>query len=350
MVSEACALAALAAWPLPSDPLVTPVTTGLINLTYRVELKDGPTYALQRLSPIFGKEVHQDIEAVTEHLQAKGHVTPQLIRTQEGYLDHELSDGRGLWRLMTWIDGVCYTRLEGPALAYSAGQALGQFHAALADFKQDFAHKRLGVHDSLRHLEALKTALNTHQDHRNYSEICALGLKILEAAETLEPLPPTSDRVVHGDPKVSNLVFAPSGEGRAWIDLDTVARMALPLELGDAFRSWCNPSGEDVTQAHFDIELFEASVQGYARGVGGTIHPTEQNSLVLATRWIMLELAARFCRDALEECYFGWDANRYPSRSAHNQVRAEGQWALAQDLAEKSEMAERRVHIAFRAQ
>jgi hypothetical protein len=40
---------------------------------------------------------------------------------------------------------------------------------------------------------------------------------------------------------------------------------------------------------------------------------------------IMIELAARFCADALNESYFAWDPVRFPSRSEHNRVRAEGQ-------------------------
>ncbi len=32
--------------------------------------------------------------------------------------------------------------------------------------------------------------------------------------------------------------------------------------------------------------------------------------------------------DALEESYFGWDAERFPARGEHNAARAEGQWQL----------------------
>ena len=40
-----------------------------------------------------------------------------------------------------------------------------------------------------------------------------------------------------------------------------------------------------------------------------------------ATLTITVELAARFCADALRERYFRWDERRYASASAHNQAR-----------------------------
>ena len=44
---------------------------------------------------------------------------------------------------------------------------------------------------------------------------------------------------------------------------------------------------------------------------------------------VSLELASRFAADAILDSYFGWDATRFPSRRAHNLVRARGQFSLA---------------------
>lgn len=359
MVDDASARQALAAWSfVPSHARLSRITTGLINQTYRVEAGDDGVFALQKLSPIFGREVHLDIDAVTRHLEDKGLITPRLVPTDHGSLDVSVAyssseDGpgsrEGVWRLMTWVDGVNRTQLDGPEPARASGRLLGRFHAALADFRAPFAHTRLGVHDTPKHLAGLAQALDEGRTHPAHADIAPLGEAILRAAAQLPPLPEVSDRVVHGDPKISNLVFAPDGTGRALIDLDTLARMPLPLELGDAFRSWCNPSGEDANNARFDLELFEAAVQGYAEGSSGSVAPEERDALVSATRTIMVELAARFCRDALEDRYFGWDPVRFPSRSVHNRVRAAGQLALSADLQSRSAEAERCVKLAFRS-
>lgn len=340
---------ALQAWSttIGREPRVTPITTGLINLTFRVETEAGRRYALQRLAPIFGREVHVDIEAVTAHLEGHGVLTPRLVRTANDALDVQLTEDGSVWRLMTWIDGVCHTRLVDPRLGGAAGQLLGRFHAALTDFEVPFRHARLGVHDTPRHLQGLRAALDAGRVHPDHAVIAPLGEAILRAAERLPPLPDLPRRVVHGDPKVSNLVFTAEGHGRALIDLDTLARMPLPLELGDALRSWCNPNGEDAQSARFDLEIFEAAITGYAEQAHQAIDLAERDALVTGTRTIMVELAARFCRDAFEDRYFGWDPERFPTRSAHNRVRAERQLALAQDLEQRAAEAERIARRAF---
>ena len=135
---------------------------------------------------------------------------------------------------------------------------------------------------------------------------------------------------MHGDPKLNNVVFDPeTGEGKALVDLDTLARMPLVLELGDAFRSWCNPSGEERAGPSFELPVFEAALEGYARGSDGLLRPEERDALVAATATIMLELAARFARDALEESYFGWSPERFGTRGDHNMMRAHVQRELA---------------------
>ena len=66
----------------------------------------------------------------------------------------------------------------------------------------------------------------------------------------------------------------------ALIDLDTVGPMALAAELGDAWRSWCNPAGEDEPEkARFDIELFRSSLSGFAH-TAPHLSPIEWENLV----------------------------------------------------------------------
>ena len=71
------------------------------------------------------------------------------------------------------------------------------------------------------------------------------------------------------------------------------------------------------------------------------------DGLVDATATIMVELAARFAADALNEAYFGWDEARFSSRGAHNLLRARGQLALAKRLAEQRTEAQAIVTRAF---
>ena len=132
-------------------------------------------------------------------------------------------------------------------------------------------------------------------------------------------------------------MFARDGDrALCLIDLDTLARMPIALELGDALRSWCNPRTEDATDAHFQRPLFEAAVEGYAAEARGFLTPVEWQSIPAGTLTVCVELAARFCTDALRERYFRWDASRYPSASAHNQARTRGQLQVAENAFDRA--------------
>jgi aminoglycoside phosphotransferase (APT) family kinase protein len=162
--------------------------------------------------------------------------------------------------------------------------------------------------------------------------VTVAGEKIFELAQTLEPLPSVPDRLVHGDPKISNVIFQQS-HAVCLIDLDTIARAPVALELGDALRSWCNPAGEDSLQAGFVMARYEAALQGYRRGAADFLLADEWQAVPAATLSIALELAARFAADALNESYFGWDRKRFETASEHNLQRARAQLTLAGDIA-----------------
>ena len=42
----------------------------------------------------------------------------------------------------------------------------------------------------------------------------------------------------------------------------------------------------------------------------------------------------------MNQSYFGWDPQRFPSRAAHNFVRASGQLSLARSLSDQRAQAE----------
>jgi Ser/Thr protein kinase RdoA (MazF antagonist) len=326
---------------------VRPIGAGLINQTFAVQGAPGGSFVLQRLHAIFPAEVNDDIEVVTAHLAARGLVTPRLLRTRDGarWVEH----AGGIWRALTFVDGVCLDRLENPGQAREAGALLGRFHRALSDLRHDFRSARAGVHDTARHLANLRQALASHAGHPRFGAIEPLAQRILTAAGALPALPEVTPRIVHGDPKLNNILFdADRRRAICLIDLDTLAHMRLPLELGDAFRSWCNPAGEDHSRAWFSLELFAAGVEGYATEARAFVTPAEWRGIVGATQTICVELAARFCADALKESYFAWNPAAFPSRSEHNQVRAESQLTVAGSLVQQRDAAEAAVRDAFR--
>jgi Ser/Thr protein kinase RdoA (MazF antagonist) len=139
---------------------------------------------------------------------------------------------------------------------------------------------------------------------------------------------------VHGDLKISNLLFRRDPvRAAALVDLDTVGMGTMAFELGDAMRSWCNPHGEDAGQVHFELPIFAAAIAGFRSEADRLVTRDEKIAIVTGLETVCIELAARFCVDVFEDRYFGWDPARFPSRRAHNLVRARGQLALGRQVA-----------------
>lgn len=305
--------------------------TGLINRTYLVEGLSG-NVVVQRLHPVFAGPVNEDIEAVTAHLAAKGLSTPRPVRCDDGALWVEGADERP-WRALSYVAGESVDRVPSPALAREAARLVASFHLAVADLSWDYRHVRVGVHDTAKHLTTLRKALEDHRGHRLFAQVAPLASELLDAAQRLPDFSPLPLRHCHGDLKISNVLFS-GPKALCLVDLDTLGRMIWPFELGDAMRSWCNPSGEDVSSAAIDTAIFTAALEGYASVARPASFPTCEEALALVDglATICLELSARFLADALNETYFGFDAARFPARGEHNLLRGRGQWALRQSV------------------
>lgn len=304
------------------------ISIGLINETYLVEA-GADKFILQKLNPIFKKEAILDFSAVSGHLEKKEMMCQKILPTSDGSLFVEAD--REVWRVLSFIPGIVFTKTNSPEMVYEAGKILGKFHFAVGDFGYEFKHKRPMHHATdifVAKLEKLSKSVSD-KDFKRLAEGILSNIKNLYLPKTLRKT------VTHGDPKISNIIFQ-SGKAVALIDLDDCGREHNALiELGDAFRSWCG-SAEDDKNNHFDMEKFKAGLNGYFDGSKNFLNKDEVRLIPQAVKLITLELAMRFLTDYIEDNYFGWDKMRYQSRRAHNLARANGQLALFQDLEAKS--------------
>lgn len=316
---------------------ITPIPS-LINQTYVVHnagTAGPPILVLQRLHPVFGPHVHLDIEAATAHLAARQLETPRLVHTRGGELwtvDTSQKEPR-VWRALTYVDGVTVHRSPDARWLQAAAALLGRFHNALTDFEHTFVHVR-PIHDTPRHFSSLAVALASERALGD-RESRDLGGEILRQAEGVRAdFSALPERTLHGDPKLSNVMFHQGSPPRArcLIDLDTLGRGPLGHELGDALRSWCNPAGEDVAQPVIDAGLFEAVLTAYAGSCPRSVNEEELWSALDGVETISLELASRFAADAMLDTYFGWDNTRFATRREHNLVRARGQLSLSRSV------------------
>lgn len=304
---------------------------GLINETFLI----GQDHVLQRLHPIFGPGVNDDINAVGGLLRRCGVSVPEVRATDAG--DYSVAH-EGVWRLLSFLPGRTLHQLgtgdDGKAKARSAGRLVGRFHAALAGETHAFSSER-PFHDTAQRLSQLDEAVVLHRGHRFAEEVgeMARGMRLFwDDLDRGEVLP---RRICHGDLKVSNLRFARQGhEALSILDLDTLTMGTLDAELGDAFRSWCNPSVEHDPHPKWDMALFRAAWEGLEATLGESMTDGERVSVVQGTMRITLELSARFAADALNESYFGFDPKVAGTRGEHNLMRARSQWALTKIVKE----------------
>ncbi len=334
------------AWEWPGQPTVQRHDVGLINQTFTVEHRGELIAILQRLNTdIFLPEVHEDIEAITSALATAEVPTTRLKRTAKGELWHTDAEG-GVWRALTPVGDRTIDKLQDPSDAYAAGALVARFHAALQGFSWDFRSVRAGAHDTDAHMDRLSRAVDERRKHRLWWDVASLSETITAGWQTLQIPVGLPRRIIHGDLKISNVRFTGS-EATALIDLDTLAWGTLDIELGDAMRSWCNPTEEDDKKARFDLEIFRAAMSGYAAGSGAE-GPTELewSSIIPGLERICWELAARFAWDALDESYFGWNKAKYPTAGEHNLARARGQVQLAKSVRAQRGAAEEALEAA----
>ncbi len=314
-----------------------PLRKGLIHRTYEVCLS-GAEFILQRVNPAFSPRIHENIRAVTDHLRDKGITTICLRETREGspYLD---LGKQGVWRMMERLPGVTFDRCESLDQARQGARLVGAFHNALLDFDEPLEPVGFPFHEFDTHRRDLGSAIREHAEHPLARDVEHLARDLLRAADDWQPPKDLPCHVVHGDLKFNNMLFAGHGEQEriqpvALIDLDTLARLPLYYDWGDAWRSWCNQKNGDDSAARLDLDIFRASCEGLMSALQFSPTPAEIDSLTHGLERVSLELAIRFAEDALRECHWSWDAERYGRAGEHNLARARGQFALFEQARE----------------
>ena len=324
----------LASYDVAAESFET-VTAGLIHRS--LFLRDGQNQRIavaQRLHPAFAPSVNTDIHAVTKHLQATGIPSPSIIPTVNNQLCVMVDDH--CWRLLTYVDGTSLSTIDNPVQAHAAGMTLGRFHQALTTLTHTFVFRRENVHNTSFHLTRLQDAIAKHNTFPSFGP---LAHDIVQAANHLPTIHSAPNRILHGDPKLSNILFDNPTRQLAicLVDFDGVGTHSIAYELGDALRSWCTCGPQD--QPKLSLELTRASLQGY-RSTQNDLIPAEINSIIPALETVCVELAARFCVDIIEDHYFAWDETHYSSRAEHNTARAAGQLFLAQTVAKHRSVLE----------
>jgi Ser/Thr protein kinase RdoA (MazF antagonist) len=307
----------LEAYDLGSIEKISRISDGLIHQTYMAG-----DFILQRLHPLLGTaEIAQDFLTVTTYLTKEGFPAPEAALAQGGEV--LVYDGEFSWRMQTFINGRTFSAVSDPLVAKEAGAMYARLHKALSGMDYEF-QSELKLHETKKIFSEFQETLEKWRGEKLLEEVRE------EVDFILEALP---RRVIHGDPKISNILFK-GGEAIGVIDLDTCNNHTILVDIGDAFRSWCGKE-EDDSENVFNLELFKAGWQGYTENAGDFLTGEERALVPKAISCITLELAARFLKDLFDDNYFGWNAERYESRREHNLARVRGQVALYKDIQKK---------------
>jgi aminoglycoside phosphotransferase (APT) family kinase protein len=342
------ARAVASAWGLTDGVTVAPVTTGHVNESFRVA-GGGRALLLQWLNPEAFADpdaVQDNVERVACHLAAAAPALPrpELLETVDGTFRHRT--GSGLWRAWCWLDGYrTLTRVDGPDRAAAAGAAFGRFLRALEDLSTTALAETLpAFQDPGRRLRELEAA--AAKAARARREAAAPLLRAVEDRRgRIAPLagPP---RVLHGDPKLSNVLFPepadpaatgpvptdPAATSPVVIDYDTVLVGPLAWDFGDFLRSTAARGEEDdPAAAGVDPALLDAAAGAF---LAAAPEPAaeEVGDLARAPAVIAFTLAVRFLADHLA-------GDRYfrVRRPGQNLDRARTQLRLAEDFAARED-------------
>ena len=331
---------------------------GNINDTYLVSLETDRDrhFILQRINTkVFVKPelVMRNMRTVTEHVRmqqapkamAKNRrwEMPQVLLTHEGK-DHWLGPDGSFWRALSFIENArSVETVKDMAQAKEVGYGLGMFHTLLSTLSPDkMADTLKGFHETPGYIdhydEVLASQTISKSPDVNYCRAFISKRRdwahVLENAKVSGKL---SLRIIHGDPKVNNIMMDnDTNQAVSIIDLDTVKPGLVHYDIGDCLRSACNLSGEESKtweSTHFDIDICRAIFEGYHAVAGDTLTENDRDHLYDAARLIAFELGLRYFTDFLEgNVYFKAKSHE------HNLERAFIQFKLTESI-ERNEKA-----------
>ncbi len=331
---------------------VAPLGDGLINDSYRVQAATG-AYVLQRINTAVlpaPEQIMANLSALAKAAAAHPALGVRLpaLATAGGRGCVRDDDGN-CWRLMECIE----PSRTLPALAHTTqaaevGRVLGRFHRLGATLEPAALAVTLpGFHHTAGYLAALESAAVAtplDADSREVFSHIQARRDLVAVLDDASARGIIRQRVIHGDPKLDNLLFDPAGErALCLIDLDTVQPGLLHHDIGDCLRSCCNRGGEaGAASVRFDLDLGEALLMRYAQTTAGLFSAAEVDLIAAAIRLIPLELGIRFLTDHLQgDRYF-----RVRHRG-ENLTKARRQLALVADIERQDDAITAAVRRAF---
>lgn len=304
---------------------VEQLRSGNVHDTFLVTNRNSDNLILQRLNKaVFPNILHvmENLFFLSEYCIAKRAEYPDseefrwqfpfVVPTQTGWSFLDFQDE--CWRAFSYIgDSRLIEKIDSLKIANEVGRALGGFHKSVFGLDPSRLHDTLpGFHITPLYLSHYDTVIMSLSDSALQDERVAFCRRFVEKRRSVAPvlekaraLGKLALRVIHGDPKLANILFNTKGDKAiALIDLDTVKPGLILYDLGDCLRSCCNRSGgedcDDLELVAFDPAICEAVLEGYLAVGAEIVSSADYDYLYEAIRLIPFELGLRFFTDYLE--------------------------------------------------
>ncbi len=282
---------------------------------------------------------------------------PRIVPCRDGQDFFKDTNG-DFWRALTLIASAkSYDVAQNEEHAFEIGTVLGQFHRLVSSMNPLSLRDTLpGFHETPSYLEQYDAVVQTPEaqelikssmEVRNLQQFIeerrGFAFALQNALESGE----LSIRLIHGDPKISNIMIDDdTGKGTAIIDLDTAKPGLIHYDFGDALRSLCNRAGEEtdeIGKVVFDLDLCEAFVRGYIGHARDFLTANDKKYLYDSIRLITFELGLRFFQDYLV-------GNRYfkVKSPEQNLQRAQVQFRLCESIETRRRQIQKVLELALK--
>jgi Ser/Thr protein kinase RdoA (MazF antagonist) len=338
---------------------------GNINDTYLVRLGGAgkERFILQRINThVFTrpKLIIQNLKTYTEHVRqrleeekpvsTRRWEVPHVQPTRSG--KYYFIDERGsFWRAISFVQNAhTFDTIQNEAHAQEVGFALGRFHDLVSDLPIERMHDTLvGFHITPWYLHLYDEVNDFSRQEKLTAETRYCQDVIAERSQWASILEDAKkqgkllEKVIHGDPKVNNIMICDStGQAVSIVDMDTVKPGLVHYDIGDCLRSCCNPLGEDTTaleDIRFEIDLAEIILEGYFAVADTFLTGIDYSYIFDAIRLIAFELGLRYFSD-----YLAGNIYYKIKHPEHNLERAMVQFRLTESI--ESQEANLRAIIA----
>jgi Ser/Thr protein kinase RdoA (MazF antagonist) len=337
------------------------IGNGNINDTFLVTINcpgegSAARFILQRINTQVFRQpelVMKNMRVLTEHARDRLKRTPpgsdrrwevpQVVSTQNG-LDYWIEPDGSFWRALEFIhNSYSLDAIRDRKHAEEVGHALGIFHNSIGDLSPaKLADTLEGFHITPLYLQQYEAVLAQVQSHptdrfsrssdvkycQEFIRDRQVWSHVLEDAKASGKLPL---RLMHGDPKVNNVMIdISSQQAVSIIDLDTVKPGLIHYDIGDCLRSGCNPLGEETdywNSVCFESELCQAILQAYLSETSTFLTEHDYDYIYDAIRLIAFELGLRFFTD-----YLAGDTYFKTTHPEHNLARSLVQFKLVESI------------------